>query len=158
MQRDQTLEVVGELRPMLRLAAAEGIAGDVVGVANMIHACEQSSEHLTIVGDAADRRAAEIDAVIAALAADQPGLCSIALGPVIGERDLERGLDRFGARVGEEHMVEARRRDIDELRGTFERACVAHLEGSGEIELANLLADGLDDPRPAMSGVNAPQP
>ena len=113
--------------------------------------------HLAVVGDAADRGAAEIDAVIAALAADQPRLRGVALHPVIGERDLERGLDRLGARVGEEHVVEAWRRDVDELRGAFEGARMAHLEGAGEIELADLLADRLDDLRPAMSGIDAPQ-
>ena len=34
---------------------------------------------------------------------------------------------------------------------------MAHLEGAGEIELADLLADRLDDLRPAMSGIDAPQ-
>jgi hypothetical protein len=35
---------------------------------------------------------------------------------------------------------------------------MAHLKGAGEIELANLLADRFDDLRPAMTGVDAPQP
>ena len=54
-------------------------------------------------------------------------------------------------------MVEAGRRDVDELRGAFERAWMTHLEGAGEVELADLLADRLDDLRPAMAGVDAPQ-
>ena len=47
--------------------------------------------------------------------------------------------------------------DVDELRGAFEGARVAHLKGAGEIELANLLADRFDDLRPAMAGIDAPQ-
>ena len=109
VQRHETLEIVGKLGAMLGLAAAEGVAGEIVGVAKMVDAGEQRAEHLAVVGDAADRGAAEIDAVIAALAADQARLRRVALRPVIGERDLERGLDRLRARVGEEHMVEARR-------------------------------------------------
>jgi hypothetical protein len=34
---------------------------------------------------------------------------------------------------------------------------MAHLETAGKIELANLLADCLDDLRPAMTGIDAPQ-
>ena len=158
MQRDEALEIVGKLGAMLGLAAAEGVAGEIVGVAEMVDAGEQRAEPFAVVGDAADRGAAEIDAVIAALAADQPHLRGVALGPVIGERDLERGLDRLRAGVGEEHMVEAGRGDVDELRGAFEGAWMAHLEGAGEIELADLLADRLDDLRPAMAGIDAPQP
>src|SRR6516162_3383014 len=54
-------------------------------------------------------------------------------------------------------MVEAWRGDIDELRGALEGAWMAHLEGAGEIELADLLAYGLDDLGPAMAGIYAPQ-
>ena len=55
-------------------------------------------------------------------------------------------------------MVETRRRGIDELRGAFEGSRMTHLEAAGEIELADLLAHGLDDLRPAMTGIDAPQP
>src|SRR5262249_33368325 len=54
-------------------------------------------------------------------------------------------------------MVEAWRSDIDELRGALEGARMAHLEAAGEIELADLLAHGLDDLGPAMTGIHAPQ-
>src|SRR6185436_11895755 len=76
VQRDEPLQIVGKLGAMLRLAAAEGVAGDVVGMAEMIDSGEQRAEPFAVVGDAADRGAAEIDAVIAALAADQPRLRS----------------------------------------------------------------------------------
>src|SRR6185312_14612151 len=120
VQRHETLKIVGKLGAILGLAAAEGVTGQVVGMAKMVDAGEKSAEPLAVVGDAADRGATEVDAVIAALAADQADFRSIALCPVIGERDLERSLDRLGPRVGEEHVVEARRGDVDELRGAFE--------------------------------------
>ena len=71
MQRDEPLQLVGELGAVLRLAAREGVAREVVGVADVVDAGEQRAEHLAVGDDAADRDAAEIDAVIAALAADQ---------------------------------------------------------------------------------------
>ena len=64
------------------------------------------AEELAVAGDAADGDAAEADAVIAALAADQALARALAADAVIGERDLERGIDRLRAGVGEEHMVE----------------------------------------------------
>ena len=158
VQRDEALEVVGKFGAVLGLAPAEGVAAKVVRVANVIDAGQQRAEHLAVVENAADGGAAEIDAVIAALAADQARLGGVAFGPMIGERDLERGLDELGAGVGEEHVVEARRRDIDELGGAFEGARMTHLEAAGEVELADLLADRLDDLRPAVTGIDAPQP
>ena len=59
----------------------------------------QVPEELAVAGDAADRDAAEADAVIAALAADQPGARAFAPRAVIGERDLQRGLDRLRAGI-----------------------------------------------------------
>ena len=40
MQRDEPLQIIGQLRPMLRLAAAEGVAGKVVRVAQMVDAAD----------------------------------------------------------------------------------------------------------------------
>ena len=71
MQRDDALELVGEMRAPVRLALAEGLVLAVVGVRQVIDAGQQRAEELAVVDDAADRDAAEADAVIAALAADQ---------------------------------------------------------------------------------------
>ena len=72
----------------------------------MIDAGQQRAELLAVGDDAADRDAAEADAVIAALAADQPHARGVAAHIVIGERDLERGVDRLRAGIAEEHVVE----------------------------------------------------
>ena len=71
---------------------------EVVGVAEVIDAGEQRAELFAVGDHAADRDAAEIDAVIAALAADQAGAAALALHALIGERDLQRRLDRLRAR------------------------------------------------------------
>ena len=71
MQRDDALEFVGEMRAPFRLALGEGLLLAVVGVRQMIDAGQQRAERLAVVDDAADRDAAEADAVIAALAADE---------------------------------------------------------------------------------------
>ncbi len=72
MQRDEALEIVGKLGAMLGFAAAEGVACEIVRVAAGGRRLRRAApNHLAVVGDAADGGAAEVDAVIAALAADQ---------------------------------------------------------------------------------------
>ncbi len=95
MQGDDPLQVVGEVGAMLGLALGEVVAWDAVGVGQMVDAGEQGAEILAVGRDPADRDAAEADAVIAALAADQPGLGPLASGAVVGQGDLKRGVDRL---------------------------------------------------------------
>src|SRR5688572_28471274 len=100
---------------------------------NMVHARDARTEHLLVRGDAADRHAAEVDAVVAALAADQAVAPRLAARALVGERDLERGVGGLGARVAEENAREPRRRDAREPLGELERGRVAHLERRREI-------------------------
>ena len=157
VQGDEALKLVGELGAMLGLAAREGVAGEIVGVADVVDAGEQRAEHLAVADDAADRDAAEIDAVIAALAADQAEARALADGALIGERDLEAGLDRLGAGIGEEDVVDAGRHVGDQARRQLEALGMADLEGRRVVELADLIGDRLDDLRPAVAGIDAPQ-
>jgi len=112
--------LVGEMRAPLRLALGESLLLAIVGVRQMIDAGQRGAEHLAVCHDAADRNAAEPNAVIAALAPDQPHARGFAAHIVIGERDLERGVDRFGARIAEEHVVEIARRERRDAARQFE--------------------------------------
>ena len=71
----------------------------------MRDAGQADAERLAVLDHAGDRDAAEVDAVIGAVAADQADALALAARPVVGERDLERGVDRLGARVAEEDVV-----------------------------------------------------
>ena len=114
MQGDEAAEIVGEVSPMFGQAAREGVAGRIMRVADVIDAVDQrSAEHLAVADDAANRHAAEVDAMVAALAADQAGLGPVALGTVIAQRDLQRRIDGFRAGIGEEHVAEGGGCDID---------------------------------------------
>ena len=73
MQRHQPLDIVGELGAMLRQILGEGVAREVMGVADVVDARQVGRERTAVGDHAADRHAAEADAVIAALAADQAG-------------------------------------------------------------------------------------
>ena len=110
MQRHQTLKLVGEFDAVFRLALGVGVLGQIVRMRQVVDAGEQRAEHLAVGDDAADRHTAEIDAMIAALAADQPEARAVALGAVVGDRGLQRGLNRFRAGIGEHDMLEACRR------------------------------------------------
>ena len=141
---------------MLRLALDEGVPGKVVGVAQVVDA-GQVRKGATVVDQAAHRDAAEADAVIAALAADQSRACRLTGGALIGERDLQRGVDRFRTRIGEEDAIEAFRRNRGKPLGEIERQRMAHLERGREVELHQLLFDGSRDLAAAVAGVDAPE-
>ena len=117
---DDALQLVGEMRAPFRLAAGEGLLGAVIGVRQVVDARQQRAEELAVVDDAADRDAAEADAVIAALAADQARLAALALHVPVGERDLQRRIDGLGARIAEEDVVEVAGRELGDARGELE--------------------------------------
>ena len=106
---------------------------------------------------AADRHAAETDAVIAALAADQARPRPLSDGALIGERDLQRGVDRFRAGIGEEDAVETFGRDLGEPLGEIERQRMAHVERGREVEVHQLPLDGGRDLAAAVAGIDAPE-
>ena len=87
------------------------------------------AKHLAVGHDAAHRDAAKVDAVVAFLAADKAGLAGLALGAPVGPRHLERGVGRFRAGAGEEHIVQPGRGQLFEFVGQLKRQCVAVLEG-----------------------------
>ena len=129
----------------------------IMGVGQMIDAGQQAAEGLAVGDDAADGDAAEADAVIAALAPDQPRARALAADAVIGDRHLEGGVDRFRSGIGEEDMVEIRAQQIGEARGEFEDRGMAHLEGRRVVEAADLIAHRFHDLAPAMAGIDAPE-
>ena len=157
MQGDDPLEIVGELDTMLGLAARKGVAGEIMGVADMVDAGEQRAEHLAIGDNAANRNAAEIDAVITALTTDEAEAAALADDTLVGERDLEPGFDRFGAGIGEKDVVDAGRHVGDQARRQLEAFRVAHLESRRVVQLAHLRGNRLDDLLSAVAGVDAPQ-
>ena len=96
----------------------------------MVDAGEQRAEELAVVDHAADRNAAEADAVIAALAADQALARAAPAHVVIGEGDLQRRVGRLRAGVGEEDMVEVGRSELGEARGRARRPADARTGSS----------------------------
>ena len=71
--------------------------------------------------------------------------------------DLERGVDRLGAGIGEEDAVEPLRRDLGEPFGEIERQWMAHVERGREVEVGQAALDGSGDLAAAMAGIDAPE-
>ena len=158
MQRDQVLQRVGQLGPVLRQAAGEGVAGQVMRVRQVVHIGQHGAELLAVATDAAHGHAAEADAVVAALPPHQPHALALAARLLVGEGDLQRGVRALAAGIGEEDAVQPLGRDLGDARRRLEGDGVAELEGRREIHHRRLLLDGLGDLAPAMAGIAAPQP
>jgi hypothetical protein len=62
----------------------------------MVHV-EQRLEQIAVLRDGAERGAAEACAMVAPLPGDEPRARALSGKLVIGERNLERGIDRLGA-------------------------------------------------------------
>ena len=71
---------------------------------------------------------AEPHAMVTALAPDQPLAMTLAARPVIGQRHLQGGVDRFGAGSGEEDVVKSLRRDFHHAIGVVKRERMAERE------------------------------
>ena len=154
---DQPFEFVGQMRAPFRLALRERLMLAVIGVRQMIDARQHGAEGLAVVAKAADRHAAEADAVIAALAPDEARALRLAARIPVGERDLHRGVDRFRSGIAEEHMIEIGRRHRRDPARQLERFRIGVLEGRREIHFRGLRLDRGHDRLAVMPGIGAPQ-
>ena len=158
VQRDDALQFVGQVGAPGGLALGIGVLLQVVGVGQVVHGGQQrAGEGLAVGRDAADRDAAKAHAVVAALAANQAGTLAFAAGAVIGQGDLQGGVDGLGTRVGEEDTVQALRHEAGHGGGGFEGQRVAQLEARGVVHDAGLAGNRIDDFLAAVAGVHAPQ-
>ncbi len=105
--RDHLLKRIGQLCPVRRLTAAEGVLRRIMRVRQMHRAGQEHAELLLVRAHARSRQAAETDAVITALTPDDALALPFTPRMMVGKRDLERGIGGFRAGIGEEHAVHA---------------------------------------------------
>ncbi len=151
------LELVGEVRALLRLAAAVRLRGKVVRRGQVVDVGKQVAVGDAVLRDAADRDAAEAHPVVRAFAADEAHARGLAVGAMVGEGDLEGGVDRLGSGIAEEDIVEVAGRELGHAVRAFEGDRVAELERRGVVERAHLRRDRIRDALAAMARVHAPQ-
>ena len=145
------------MRAVVGVALREGLLRSVVGRGQMIDVAQHRAERFTVVGDAADRHAAEIRAVIAAHAPDQAGTLCLTLRAPVGKRNFQRGVGGFRTRIAEEDVVEARGRHRRNAAGEFDDGRVCELKGRREVEFFGLLGDCRRDLLAAVPGERAPK-
>mmetsp|Transcript_6419 Transcript_6419/g.10979 ORF Transcript_6419/g.10979 Transcript_6419/m.10979 type:complete len:328 (-) Transcript_6419:189-1172(-) len=146
------LQIVGQLfAVMLGMAAGDELLGGVVGVTQHHHAGNGGVEDVAVLDHSRQRYAADVHAVVGALAADEtrPGL---AARVPVGHDDLHRRIDGLGAGVGEEDVVHLLGQHPADLFSQRERARVTGLEGHDVGIFRHLLGDRLGDLRVAMPG------
>ncbi|MNE13116.1 hypothetical protein D3C80_1059430 [compost metagenome] len=156
MGLDQGFQFVGQMQAPGRLAAGEGGFVQVQGVRQVVDA-RQGGEAAPVVFQPADGNAAEADAVIALLAADQAGAVLEPPGRLIGEGDLQGAVHRLGPRPREEDVVQVAGQQHAQARRQFERQRMPQLEGRGVVQDLGLALDRLDDGLAGVAGVDAPQ-
>ena len=111
VQVDEALQVVGELNtPGLGLAARELVIRQH-GMAQMADAGQSGAKGLFVVDHAGHRDAAEVDAMVGALAADEARALPLAARTMVGQGDLQRRIDGLRAGVHEEHVVDVAGRE-----------------------------------------------
>src|SRR5262249_54186872 len=139
------------------LAHSEGLLLAIIGRRQMVDTGHQRAELLAVVDDTADCNAAEPDAVIAALAPDQAHARGVAAYIVVGERDLERGVDGLRARIAEEYVVEIAGRERGHAACELEGFRVAELEGRRIVERPGFLLNRGHDRFAVVAGIGAPE-
>ena len=157
VQRHQTLQIIGEMRAVFRLALREGIVFHIMRMADVVHAGQQRAEIHPVLDDPADGNTAEADTVIAAFATDQAGPCALAPCALIGQRDLQRRIAGFGPGIGKEDMIQIAGEHVAQTAGQFEGLVMAELEGRCEVQFLYLFLHRFHDLRFGMPGIDAPQ-
>ena len=77
---------------------------------------------------------------------------------MIAERDLQRGIDRFGTRICKKAVVDSGRRHVGDLSREFDRLVVGDLKRHAIVEFGDLVLYGLDNLWMAVTHTRRPQP
>src|SRR5215813_5248987 len=157
MQSDKTIEIVGKMRAPFRLADTESLLLAIVSRYQMVDTGEQRAELLAIVDNTANGDATEAYAVIPALPTDQAHARGVAANVVIGERNLERGVDGLGTGVAEKYVIEIGRGERGNPAREFKGLWMAELERRCVVQRGRLALDGLDDRLAIVAGIRAPK-
>ena len=111
-----------------------------------------------IIANATDRNTAKAHTVVATLTTDEFRTLCFVFRTMVGQRHFQCGIDRFGARVGEKHLVHAIRRDLRQFSRRFKYLRMPHLKHRRVIQLLRRFTNRLHNRRTAMTGIHTPQP
>jgi hypothetical protein len=140
----EALEILSEIFAMLALPRREAVLLEP-GVAHVRDSRQAGAEALAVLHHPAQRDAADVDPVVAALAAHEALALPLTAGAVVEQSDLHGGVDRLGAGIRKEDAVQVAGCDVAQHARQLEGAGMAVLEGRPEIERPVLARDGVDD-------------
>ncbi len=151
------LQIVGEFDAvLLRLAIAEKLVARE-GVAQHDDVRHGHRKCLAVLHHAGEAHAADIHPVIGPFAADETQALGLAARAVIGHDDLERGVDRLGPGIDEEHVVERVGQQRRHAPRQIKRCGMSDLEGWRIRVRRQLLVDRIRDFLARVAGWRAEQ-
>ena len=158
VHRDDAFEIVGQVGAAVRRLSAGETVPFEPRVPHVRDPGHPDPERLAVLHHSAQARPADVDAVVGPLARDHAHPGSLAPRTVIGQRDLDRGVDRFGAGVDEEHPVQPLRGEPGDPAGELELARMPGLKRRAVIEAQELVVNRLCDLVAAVPARRTEQP
>src|SRR5579862_2529701 len=118
---------------------------------------KKRAEMPAVVPDPADRNSGKRRAVIAAFAAYQPEAGPLSNLVEVAARDFQRGIDRLGTRIDEEHMIQSGRCQVGYPACDFKSSRVSELECRRVVECTGCCPDRVRDLRTPVTCIHAPK-
>ena len=96
MQRNDSLKIICQMSTPFGSAHRKGVMLEIMGVREVVDACQQVAKLPTVVDNAANRNAAKANATIAAFPPDQARPRALSNRALVSQRNFKCGIDRFG--------------------------------------------------------------
>ena len=157
MKVDESFKVIGELRPLRWESARKTIAFEAVGTSDVRSARQQQSKGLPIFDQASDAQTAKAHAVISKLSPDESLPRAFSTDTLIRQCYFQGSVHRFGARIGEEHVIQRVRDVFGQALCIVEYQWMPTIEVVSKIELFELSGDGFINVCSIVSRVHAPK-
>src|SRR5215510_12148992 len=122
----------------------------------MRHTRQQDAKLHSMQAKARYGQAAKTHSMIASLAANEALPVTFTAAPMICECQLKGGVDGFGPRAGQKHMIKSRRCNLREPIAKVECERMPDTEARRIVELTRLFANGFDYLRVAVTNIDTP--
>ena len=157
MKVDESFKVIGELRPLRWESARKTIAFEAVGTSDVRSARQQQSKGLPIFDQASDAQTAKAHAVISKLSPDESLPRAFSTDTLICQCYFQCSVHRFGARIGEEHVIQRVGDMFGQALGIVEYEWMPTIKVVSKVQLFELSSNGFIDVCSIVPRVHAPK-